>query len=72
MTFYLRANDIYRDYGYPSGSMVAFCADCDEEILTEDPMFYDADGDIDSDGHLYDCSTYLCKPCGLLRGYESK
>ena len=53
------------------GGYVVQCADCDEEIFTEDPMFYDPDGDMDGCGAYIDCSTYLCKPCGLERGYDA-
>lgn len=48
----------------------AFCQDCDEEILGNDPMFYDPDGDYDENGKAVDASTYLCQVCGVARGYE--
>lgn len=63
--------EAYKIFGGMAGptSFYQFCADCDEEITGLDPMFFDADGDMDADGHMRDCSTYLCEPCGQARGY---
>jgi hypothetical protein len=70
MEYVKRAADIYGT-GY-SGTFYAFCKDCDAEITGTDPMFYDADGDIDEDGRPFDCSTYLCESCGVSRGYTKE
>lgn len=67
MEFLLRAAvGVYGDYARHTDSFT--CHDCDDDIDAEAPMFYEADGDVD-DGRPKDCSTYLCKPCGIARGY---
>lgn len=67
MRFYAQARDAFDTFG---SGFYAFCADCDDEITADDPMFYEPDADVDDDGRAYDCSTYLCQSCGEARGYE--
>lgn len=51
----------------PHNGFIAFCDECDEEILGEMPCYYEADGEYDADGGTRDCSTYLCEPCGATK-----
>lgn len=63
MEFYPRAKDAPTGYR----TFYAFCADCDEEIIADSPLYYEADGDYDTEGRAVDCSLYLCRSCGLAR-----
>lgn len=65
MTFYERAASVSGLFYL----LPVWCKDCDEEITDNTPVFYEADGDVNEEGHAYDCSTYVCEPCGVDRGY---
>ena len=39
------------------------CDACYEEIGPDDPVYIEADGDVDDEGRSYDCSRYECPAC---------
>ena len=65
-----KAIDAYLDWPRPSRVFYQQCADCDDELFADTPVYYDPDADCVGDPPQYvDRSLWLCVPCAEARGY---